>query len=90
MAEHDTWAEAARQRLMDVASSLAAKGLLSKDGTKGLLTAGTVVLEFVGEDGEEWHTIIDLPRESWRNAVVHLEMLRRYVQDAPDYEDEGG
>jgi hypothetical protein len=90
VAEQESWAEPARKRFMDVAAELAAAGQLSKDGTKGMLTAGTLVLEYVGEDGDEWHTIIDLPRMSWRNAVVHLEMLRRYVQDALSYEDEDG
>jgi hypothetical protein len=86
----DDWAEPARQRFMDTAADLAGTGQLSHVGMKGMLTTATVVLEFVGEDGEAWHSIIDLPRSGWRDRVVHLELLRRYVQDAEEVDTADG
>jgi hypothetical protein len=68
---------------MDLAAELAREGLLSSAGTRGMLTSGIVVLEFVGaDDGDEWHSILGLPTERFRDQVVHLELLRRYVEGA--------
>jgi hypothetical protein len=76
------WLEPARQAVMAALSPLAADGRLSKNGMKGMVTAGTVLVEFVGEDGDDWHTIIGFPSERYRDGVVHLELLRRFIHGA--------
>jgi hypothetical protein len=83
MSDHTPdWAEPARQALTKTVGELVATGNLSPTGHVGMLTAGTLVVEFIGDDGEPWHTIIGFPTESWRDSVVHCEQLRRNLNDA--------
>lgn len=84
----DDWAAEARQVLMESLSPLAAQGKLNKRGLKGMVMSGVTVVEFVGEDGEDWHAIIGFPTERFRDFAAQHELLRRFVQNAPDGDDE--
>jgi hypothetical protein len=73
------WAEPARQALAATAGELAATGQLAPDGMKGMLTTATIIAEFVGEDGQTWHTIMGFPTETWRDEIVHIHLFERHL-----------
>lgn len=82
------WAQEAQRRIHDLISELAAEGKLSQTGAKGMVQVGTVVVEFIGEDGDDWHFIGGFPHERWRDLAVHAKLLNRAVDMAVDMDDE--
>lgn len=80
--------EEAQNRIHDLLSELAASGKLSPNESKGMIMSATVIVEFMGEDGADWHSIIGIPRERWRDLVVHLKLLGRLVDSAESSEEE--
>jgi len=80
--------EEARDRIHNLLSELAATGKFSPDGATGMIMAGTIIVEFMGEDGADWHCVLGIPRERWRDFAVHLKLLEHTVNDAEIPDDE--
>lgn len=83
-----SWDEEARDRIHNLLSELAATGKLNPGGATGMIMSGTVVVEFMGEDGQDWHAILGVPQERWRDLAVHAKLLERVVDNAESPDDE--
>lgn len=76
-----TWLDKAEAALEGFLSEMVREGRFDKLGRKGMLTHATVVVEYMGEDGDDWYSIVGLPGDKARDLIYHRWLLDRFMAD---------